>query len=122
MPTRRKFLTDVSKSFGIMSLSINGINLFSSCGNSEADSEQRIRQQKAQNKLGIALVGLGNYSTNELAPALQETKECFLAGIVTGHPDKADKWKRKYGIPDKNIYSYDTYDSIRDNPEIDIIY
>src|SRR5689334_16799790 len=42
----------------------------------------------AKNKLGVALVGLGSYSTYELAPALQETKNCYLAGIVTGTPSR----------------------------------
>ncbi len=31
-------------------------------------------------------------------------------------------WKEKYNIADKNIYSYDTYDAINDNPDIDIVY
>ena len=72
--------------------------------------------------LGIALVGLGNYATNQLAPALQQTKNCRLAGIVTGSPEKAATWKAKYGIPDKNVYNYDTFDNIRNNPDIDIVY
>lgn len=72
--------------------------------------------------LGIALVGLGNYATNQLAPALQQTKNCRLAGIVTGSPEKAATWKAKYNIPDKNIYNYETFDRIRDNPDIDIVY
>ncbi len=47
-------------------------------------------------KLGIALVGLGYYSTDLLAPALQMTEKCYLAGIVTGTPAKAETWKAKY--------------------------
>ncbi|MBS1524823.1 MAG: Gfo/Idh/MocA family oxidoreductase [Bacteroidetes bacterium] len=77
---------------------------------------------KPNKKLGIALVGLGNYSTYQLAPALQQTKNCYLAGIVTGHPAKAEKWKHQYHIPDKNIYNYETYDQVKNNPDIDIIY
>jgi glucose-fructose oxidoreductase len=73
-------------------------------------------------KLGVALVGLGYYSTDLLAPALQQTKHCYLAGIVTGTPSKADAWKKKYGIPDKNIYNYQNFDSIADNPDIDVVY
>ncbi len=73
-------------------------------------------------KLGVALVGLGKYSEGELAPALQETKLCRLAGIVTGTPEKAEKWKKKYNIPDKNVYNYQTFDRIADNPDIDIVY
>ncbi len=73
-------------------------------------------------RLGVALVGLGYYSTHQLAPALQKTEHCHLAGIVTGSPKKVPVWQNRYGIPDKNIYSYDNYDSIVSNPDIDIIY
>ena len=49
---------------------------------------ERIKNKK--DTLGIALVGLGQYSTNQLAPALVETENCYLAGIVTGTPTKAE--------------------------------
>jgi len=73
-------------------------------------------------KLGVALVGLGYYSTDVLAPALQLTKHCELRGIVTGSPEKIPVWQKKYGIEDKNVYSYDTFDTIANNPDIDIVY
>ncbi|CAG5072995.1 Glucose--fructose oxidoreductase [Dyadobacter sp. CECT 9623] len=73
-------------------------------------------------KLGVALVGLGYYSTDLLAPALQLTEKCYLAGIVTGTPAKAETWKTKYNIPEKNIYTYENFDKIADNPDIDIVY
>jgi len=73
-------------------------------------------------KLGIALVGLGGYSSGQLAPALQQTKNCYLAGIVTGTPEKAKTWSAKYNIPQKNIYNYQNFDSIAQNPDIDIVY
>jgi len=75
-----------------------------------------------KDKLGVALVGLGYYSTDLLAPALLQTKNCYLAGIVTGAPDKAEAWKKKYSIPDKNIYTYQTFDQIANNPDIDVVY
>ena len=73
-------------------------------------------------KLGVALVGLGYYSTDLLAPALQLTKNCELKGIVTGSPEKIPVWKEKYGLADKNIYNYQNYDTIANNPDIDVIY
>src|SRR5881392_3368871 len=73
-------------------------------------------------KLGIALVGLGGYATQQLAPALQETRYCWLAGIVTGDPNKAAEWKSKYNIDDQSIYNYETFDTIKNNPAIDIVY
>ena len=54
-------------------------------------------------KLGIALVGLGSYSTHQLAPALQETEHCHLAGVVTGTPSKEQTWADKYNIPTKTL-------------------
>lgn len=76
----------------------------------------------ADKKLGIALVGLGGYAGGQLAPALQETKHCYLAGLVTGTPEKAGEWGEKYKIPEKSRYSYDNFDSIAKNPAIDIVY
>ena len=78
------------------------------------------RQQ--DRKLGFALVGLGSLSTYQIAPALQKTRNCRLAGIVTGTPAKAAAWKAKYGIPDRSIYSYDTIESIANNADIDVVY
>lgn len=78
--------------------------------------------KKKKEKLGVALVGLGYYSTDLLAPALQQTTNCYLAGIVTGTPSKAESWKKKYNIPDKNIYNYQTFDQIANNPDIDVVY
>src|SRR5215212_10716887 len=77
---------------------------------------------KAKDKLGVALVGLGYYSTDLLAPALQLTSHCYLAGIVTGTPEKATRWQKQYNIPEKNIYDYNSFDKIANNPNIDVVY
>ena len=83
-----------------------------------------IRSESGQpaRKLGIALVGLGSYSRTRLAPALQETQNCRLAGIVTGTPAKTDEWTKKYDIPKENVYDYKTFDRIADNKDIDVVY
>lgn len=114
--SRRRFLY----SLGMAGISIPLLSSFSNCN--DEHSNQRKMKKKNDGKLGIALVGLGNYATNQLAPALLQTEHCYLAGIVTGTPSKIAVWKEKYNIPDKNIYNYDNYDSIKDNPDIDIIY
>jgi len=46
--------------------------------------------QNSGRKLGVAMLGLGNYATNQLAPALLETKLCQLTAVVTGHPEKGE--------------------------------
>ncbi len=81
-----------------------------------------MNDDKKGGKLGIALTGLGTYSEGELAPALQQTEHCYLAGIVTGSHDKAEQWKQKYNLPDSNVYNYQNFDTIKDNTDIDIVY
>ena len=73
-------------------------------------------------KLGIAFVGLTDYNTDFLAPALLQTANCYLAGIVSGDPKKAETWKSNYDIPAKNIYNYENFDTIADNPDVDVVY
>jgi predicted dehydrogenase len=73
-------------------------------------------------KIGFALCGLGNLSTHQIAPALQTTEYCRLAGIITGTPAKAEKWKAQYNIPDHCIYNYDNMAQLADNPDIDVVY
>ena len=117
--TRKKFISDV----GLTTLALPLLSSFSNCNNSsEEKSKNHIMNQKQKGKLGIALVGLGNYATNQLAPALQQTEHCYVAGIVTGTPSKIDTWKSKYSIPDANVYNYQNFDSIKDNKDIDIVY
>ncbi len=79
-------------------------------------------QEPGGKKLGWALVGLGSLSTNQIAPALEKSKHSRLAAIVTGTPAKAEKWKAQYGIPDSHIYNYETFDTIAENPDVDVIY
>lgn len=83
------------------------------------DSQNASTENK---KIGVALVGLGNYSTGILAPALQLTKHCYLAGIATGTPEKIPTWQEKYSIKDQNVYTYDNLHTIADNDEIDVVY
>lgn len=83
---------------------------------------RRLHAQPEARKLGFALCGLGSLSTNQIAPALQTTRYCRLAGVISGSPAKAQQWQRKYGLPDRSVYSYDTMERLADNPEIDVVY
>lgn len=114
---------------GTAGLGISPLSMFSCQSGGSSGQEQSETGEAAENKgvrsqkkLGLALVGLGSYSSGQLAPALQETEKCYLSGIVTGTPSKTEEWKTKYKIPEKNIYSYETIDRVKENPDIDIIY
>ncbi len=75
-----------------------------------------------QEKIGIALVGLGNYATRQLAPALQLTQYCQLTGIVSGTPSKVKDWQGKYGIEDVHCYTYENFEDIAADDKIDVVY
>jgi len=79
-------------------------------------------QNPPARKLGVALVGLGNYSNGQLGPALRETRHCRLAGVVTGSPEKGRKWAADYGFSESSVYGYETMARLADNKEIDIVY
>jgi len=73
-------------------------------------------------KLGVALAGLGNYSTHQLGPALRQTSHCRLTGVITGDRAKGKKWARDYGFPEKNVFSYDTMAQLAGSSDIDVVY
>ena len=73
-------------------------------------------------RLGVAVVGLGNLALAEVIPAFGQTKYCKLAALVSGSPDKAGEVAAQHGLPTRSVYSYQNYDTIRDNPDVDIIY
>lgn len=73
-------------------------------------------------KLGIALLGLGGYAKGQIAPALQLTEHCYIAGLITGSPEKLPEWQRKYDIADEHCYTYDTMDEIANDDAIDVVY
>lgn len=79
-------------------------------------------QHKNNRRLGIALLGLGEYSDEELAPALKATNHCELTAIISEDPEKMEEWRKKYGLSEKNCYTYQQFDNIKDNDQIDIVY
>lgn len=106
---RRNFLTQVSTAALVAGLSTFPFSM-------------QARPASQPRKLGIALVGLGNYSKGQLMPALEQTKNVILTGLVTGTPEKAKQFGEKYSIPPENIYNYDNFDEIAKNKAIDVVY
>lgn len=77
---------------------------------------------QAKSTVNFALVGLGSLSTNQIAPALQETEFAKLKGIVTGTRAKEANWADQYGINRRDICNYDNFDKLAENESIDVIY
>jgi len=110
--TRRRFITKVGQ--GLVAANFAGTLLQSARGLEVPDPPGK--------KLGWAIVGLGSLSINQILPAFAKCEKSKVVALVSGHPDKANKLALRYGVNPKNIYNYQGYDTIKDNPEVDIIY
>ena len=111
--TRRGFITKVGQ--GLVAANLAGTFLKS------AAAELQVPDPPGK-KLGWAIVGLGSLAINQILPAFAKCEKSKVVALVSGHPDKANKLAMRYGVNPKNIYNYQNYDTIRDNPEVDIIY
>jgi predicted dehydrogenase len=78
--------------------------------------------QEQEKTLGWAIVGLGSLSLGQIMPGFADCTKSKPVALVSGHPDKARKVADQYGVKPANIYNYENYDKIKDNPEIDIVY
>src|SRR5688572_2484850 len=103
--TRRQFLATTSLAAAAMALA------------------PHVRGQETQpKKLGFAIVGLGRFGAGQLLRSLPECKLAKPAALVSGSPEKAQQLAQKYGVPEKSIYNYENFDTIKDNPDIDVVY
>src|SRR5438552_17713857 len=108
MNSRRKFLQTVSLS----AMSLPFVNLKNSL----------MKNNFAETKtLRVAIMGLGSYGTR-VAEAMQTCTRAKLVSVISGTPSKIKDWQQRYNIPEKNCYNYETYDAIKDNPDIDAVY
>lgn len=112
--SRRRFIAKVSQ--GFVAVNVAGAFL------KEAVTKEVAAPDSPGKKLGWAIVGLGNLAIHEILPAFAKCEKSSVTALVSGHPDKANKLAQQYGVNPKNIYNYQNYDSIKDNPEVDIIY
>jgi predicted dehydrogenase len=110
MNSRRDFLEKITLSAIGLPLLYNSADLFAA---PTVFEDGRV--------LKVAIMGLGGYGTR-VAEAMEDCTGAKLVGLISGTPSKVEKWRAKYNIPEKNCYNYDTYDQIKDNPDIDAVY
>ena len=72
--------------------------------------------------IGFAAVGLGTIS-GIFSQGLLSAADAKLTAVVTGHPDtKGKAYTDQYNLAPHSVYTYDNYNSIRDNSAIDAVY
>ncbi|MDZ8221813.1 Gfo/Idh/MocA family oxidoreductase [Nostoc sp. ChiVER01] len=75
-----------------------------------------------ERRLGFAIVGLGRLALEEIMPAFAECKLAKPTALVSSDAAKANQVAQQYGIKPQNVYNYQNYDNLRNNPDVDVIY
>ena len=75
-----------------------------------------------EKRLGIAIVGLGRLTLNQILPALRQSQYARPVALVSGRRDKAQVVAAQYGIDADAIYNYDEMARMAENTAIDAVY
>jgi predicted dehydrogenase len=67
-----------------------------------------------------AIVGLGTFALGQVIPGFVGADESRITAFVSGNPDKAKELGARYGV--SRLYSYDNFDRIAEDKEIDCVY
>lgn len=91
-------------------------------GDADRQSPPTPSPQPPDMRVGYAVVGLGHLSLENILPAFGRSRKSKLVALVSGSPEKLQKVAQQYGVKPQNCYSYDTYDQLKDNPDVQVIY
>jgi len=80
------------------------------------------RRQTEQKRINYCMVGLGRISLQHFMPGCKLSQKSQVTAFVSGHREKADKYAAEYNVPARNIYSYENFDEIAKNKDIDAVY
>ena len=73
-------------------------------------------------RVGIAIVGVGRISVNEMLPAFAQSKHAKPVALVSGDRAKALKVAHQYNIPESAVLDYKDYDKLAAMPEVQAVY
>jgi predicted dehydrogenase len=73
-------------------------------------------------RVGIAIVGLGRIAVNEMLPAFAQSKHAKPVALVSGDRAKALKIAHQYNIPESAVLDYKDYDKLAGMPEVQGVY
>lgn len=69
-------------------------------------------------ELGWGVVGIGQFLTGTIAPAIAAEPNCRLVAAVSRDQERASSFAREFDVP----HAYDDYALMLSNPEVDVVY
>ncbi|WP_346237238.1 Gfo/Idh/MocA family protein [Niabella insulamsoli] len=109
MHSRRSFLQKIGWATASVPFVNLGMNQFSA------------KPLSGEKPLRVALMGLGGYA-GRVAEAIQNCKRVKITGLISGTPEKLQRWGAKYNVPEESRYNYENFDAIGSNANIDAVY
>ena len=73
-------------------------------------------------RVGYAIVGLGELSAEELIPALRISEHAYLAAVITGEMDKGRAFAEAAGLTDDDAYTYDDFEKLEGREDVQAVY
>jgi predicted dehydrogenase len=73
-------------------------------------------------RVGVAIVGVGRISVNEMLPAFAQSKHAKPVALVSGDRAKALKVAHQYNIPESAVLDYKNFDKLASMPEVQAVY
>ncbi len=122
---RRVFLTGAgalaAAAFGKLA-SADGIKLPPLDAPSEKAKPLPRLAEPPEQRLGIAVVGLGHLTLDQIVPAFAASRSTRLVALVSGDRKKAETLAAHTGVEPKRIFDDAGFDRIKDDPAIDAVY
>ena len=115
-PTRRETLIGAA---GAAALTTSGRLVAQSAQGQPLIGDPALPDDPAK-RLGWAIVGLGTFAIGQVIPGFSGARHSRISAFVSGNPDKARMLAARYGAG--QIYSYDNFDAIAQDPSIDCVY
>jgi len=73
-------------------------------------------------RVGIAIVGVGRISVNEMLPAIAQSKHAKVTALVSGDRTKALKVAHQYNVPESAVLDYREFEKLASMPDVQGVY
>ena len=127
----RRRLIEVGGGAAAASLMLSGRAVFGQSGGASATGQpmpdgvelpETQPPPRRPDSVGFAIVGLGGYALNQMMPRFERAERAHIAALVSGNPEKLQRVGEAYGVPPESRYSYDDFDRIASNRDVDAAY
>jgi predicted dehydrogenase len=120
--TTRASAADAPKPVDVGGIANGAVKFPPIAAQSEAAGNSDKPSLPAKDRVGFAVVALGRLSVEEILPAFAQTQKCKVTALVSGSPEKLKSVGARYGVSPNSLYSYDDFDRIAQDENVQVIY